>query len=172
MARIISQELDPNDKLDNLLAGDNVENKRQKLDGTVEDVKRDSIMEDAYSAVIKNENFQKEAAAIYKAEGGRYFDKTGPGSLDDLFDKYLKQTELYKDLEVQKKTELDLLVLSTGLSLSQLLVDVRKDLDNIDLTNSDLDVFKTIQEIANKKVVNTNNTTSGQRNGIVNPGGA
>ncbi|MBP7061425.1 hypothetical protein KA037_00675 [Patescibacteria group bacterium] len=48
---------------------------------------------------------------------------------------------------------------------------IKKDLENIDLNNSDRAVFNTIQEIANKKVANTNNT-SGQRNGINNPGGA
>lgn len=117
MARIISQELDPNDKLNNLLAGDNVENKKRNVDGTIEDVKRDSIMEEAYSDVIKNEGFQREATAIYKTEGKRDFDKTGPGSLDDLFDKYLFNSDLYKNLSLEKTARTQTLASITWLEL-------------------------------------------------------
>jgi hypothetical protein len=166
MAIVLSQELDPNDKLKNLLDGDNVENKRRRADGTVEDIKRNSIMEEAYDAVIKDENFQNEAVAIYKTDGGRKFDKTGDGSLDNLFDTYLHKTDIYKNLESQKKTDLDLLVLSTGLELSMLMTNIKKDMDNIDLTGSDRSVFNTIQEIANQKVQNNNNSSGLAHNGI------
>ena len=170
MAIVLSQELDPTDKLKNLLDGDNVENKRRKADGTVEDIKRNSIMEEAYDAVIKNEDFQKEAAAIYKADGKRNFDKTGPGSLDELFDKYLRLTNLYKDLELDKRTDLDFTKGLTSLELNVLESDIRKDLDNIDLTNSDRAVFNTIQEIANKKAANTSKPSL-PHNGLNNTGG-
>ncbi len=170
MAKLLSQELDPGEKLKNLLAGDNVDSKKKQQDGTIEEAKRDAILEQAFDDIIKNQEFQNKAAAIYKTEGWRKFDKTGPGSLDALFDEYLFETPLYKNLETEKKTELDLLVLSTGLELSVLVTNIKNDLGNIDLDNSDWAVFNAIQEIANKKAANTSKPSL-PHNGLNNTGG-
>lgn len=159
MARIISQELDPNDKLDNLLAGDNVDNQKKKADGKLEEVKWDSIMEEAYSAIIKNKDFQNEVLAA-KGTGNWVFDGTWPdgkgSKLDDIFDKYLLKSDLYKNLETQKTDELTRLKDLTKLSLDVLIINIRKDLVDIDLDSSDQAVFDAIKEIADAKAQNTN----------------
>jgi len=69
MAKLLSQELDPGEKLKNLLAGDNVDSKKKQQDGTIEEAKRDAILEQAFDDIIRNQEFQNKAAAIYKTEG-------------------------------------------------------------------------------------------------------
>ena len=83
MAKILSQEIDPNEKLDNLLKWDNVVDKAD-----LKDVKWNLIVEKAFDDIMKNPAFQEEILAIYKKEGK--WDLSNKSSLDQKLNEYFK----------------------------------------------------------------------------------